>query len=70
MLAKIARRYRTCLAGLAGALLIIIWAPSLMAEVMGELTGTVTDPAGAHSCLDEAGCCGTPGPVQCARSVS
>ena len=47
MLAKIARRYRTCLAGLAGALLIIIWAPSLMAEVMGELTGTVTDPAGA-----------------------
>jgi len=46
MLANIARRSRTCLAGLAGALLIIIWAPSLMAEVRGELTGTVTDPAG------------------------
>jgi len=46
MLANIARRSRTCLAGPAGALLIIIWAPSLMAEVMGELTGTVTDPAG------------------------
>ena len=46
MLANIARRSRTCLAGLAGALLIIISAPSLMAEVMGELTGAVTDPAG------------------------
>jgi hypothetical protein len=46
MLANIARRSRTCLAGLAGAFLILTLAPTLMAEVMGELTGTVTDPAG------------------------
>jgi hypothetical protein len=46
MLANIARHSRTCLAGLAGALLIVISVPSLMAQVMGELTGTVTDPAG------------------------
>jgi uncharacterized membrane protein len=46
MLANIAHRSRTCLAGCAGALLIIISVPSLMAQAMGELTGTVTDPAG------------------------
>jgi hypothetical protein len=46
MLANIARRSRTLLAGLAGAFLIITSAPSLMAQAMGELTGTVTDPAG------------------------
>ena len=46
MLANITHRSRTCLAGCAGALLIIISVPSLMAQAMGELTGTVTDPAG------------------------
>ena len=46
MLPNIARRSRTCLTGLASALLIIISVPSLMAQAVGELTGTVTDPAG------------------------
>ena len=46
MLANIALRSRTCRAGLAGAFLIVTSVPSLMAQAMGELTGTVTDPAG------------------------
>ena len=46
MLANIAYRSRTCLAGLAGALLIVTSAPSLVAQARGELTGTVTDPTG------------------------
>ena len=47
MLANIAHRSRTCVAGLAGVFLIVISAPSLMAQARGELTGTVTDPTGA-----------------------
>ncbi len=46
MLANIALRSRACLAGLAGALLIIISAPSSMAQAVGELTGTVTGLTG------------------------
>ena len=46
MLANIAHRSRTCLAGLAGAFLIVTSGPSLMAQAMGQLIGTVTDPAG------------------------
>jgi len=46
MALDIARARRTCFAGLAGAFLIVISAPSLMAQAVGELTGTVTDPAG------------------------
>jgi len=44
MVLNIARARRTCFAGLAGALLIAMLAPLLMAQA--ELTGTVTDPAG------------------------
>ena len=46
MLANIAHRSRTCLGGLAGAFLIVTSTPSLMAQAMGQLMGTVTDPAG------------------------
>jgi hypothetical protein len=40
-----ARGKRTCLARLAGAFLIVMLDRSLMAQALGELTGTVTDPA-------------------------
>ena len=43
----IAYAKRVCSVGLAGALLIVALAPSLMAQAVGELKGTVTDPAGA-----------------------
>jgi len=46
MVLDIAGARRPCFAGIAGAFLIIISAPSLMAQAVGELTGTVTDPAG------------------------
>jgi hypothetical protein len=46
MVVDIACAKRVCFASLAGALMIVALAPSLMAQVMGELTGTVTDPAG------------------------
>ncbi len=46
MVVDVAHVKRTCFAGLAGALLTVIFAPSLMGQAVGELTGTVTDPAG------------------------
>ena len=46
MVLDIAGARRPCSAGLAGAFLIIISAPSLMAQASGELTGTVTNLAG------------------------
>ena len=46
MVLNIACARRTCFAGLAGALLITISAASLMAQAVGELTGTVTNLAG------------------------
>src|SRR5271157_1085206 len=46
MLANIAHHRRACIAGLVGVGLCGIFAPSLMAQGTGTLTGTVTDPAG------------------------
>ena len=46
MVLDIACARRHCFAGLAGTFLIVISAPSLIAQALGELTGTVTDPAG------------------------
>jgi len=46
MVVDIAHVKRICFAGLAGACLIVMLDPSLMAQALGELTGTVTDPTG------------------------
>ena len=46
MVLDIAGARRPCSAGLAGGFLIIMSAPLLMAQAVGELTGTVTDPLG------------------------
>jgi hypothetical protein len=46
MVVDIACAKRPCFAGLAGAFLIVVLAPSLMAQAVGELRGTVTDQAG------------------------
>src|ERR1035441_5272541 len=47
MRANIPHRSRACVAGLAGVLLFVVLAPSLMAQGVGQLIGTVTDPTGA-----------------------
>ena len=47
MRANIPNRSRACEAGLAGVLLYVVLAPSLMAQGVGELAGLVTDPTGA-----------------------
>ena len=46
MVLNMAGALRPCFAGLAGAFLIIMSAPLLTAQAVGELTGAVTDPAG------------------------